>query len=49
MNPTMNRRWCCYHLKLKPIHEFVRDLNPQRAEITGLRRDESFRRMLLPG
>ena len=42
--PTMNRRWCCYHLKLKPIIEFVRDLNPQRGEVVGLRKGESARR-----
>ena len=46
--PTMNRRWCCYHLKLKPIFEFVRDLVPQRAMVTGLRREESKRRQKLP-
>jgi 3'-phosphoadenosine 5'-phosphosulfate sulfotransferase (PAPS reductase)/FAD synthetase len=42
--PTMRRRWCCYHLKLKPIIDFTRKLPPQRAEITGLRSDESIRR-----
>jgi len=42
--PTMYRRWCCYEVKLKPIKKFVRDLNPQRAEVLGLRQDESARR-----
>lgn len=46
--PTMFRRWCCGICKLDPIHEFVKTLKPQRAEITGLRRDESFRRRKLP-
>lgn len=46
--PTMRRRWCCYECKLKPIIEFVKPLRPQRAEITGLRRDESFKRAKLP-
>ena len=46
--PTMRRRWCCFFLKLKPIRDFVRNLNPQRAEVTGLRRDESIRRKNLP-
>jgi len=40
----MRRRWCCYALKLKPIQDFVCKLKPQRAEVTGLRRDESIRR-----
>jgi len=42
--PTMHRRWCCYHLKLAPIREFVKNLAPQRAEVTGLRKEESVRR-----
>ena len=46
--PTMRRRWCCGKLKLNPIKDFVRDLNPQRAEVTGLRRDESINRRNLP-
>ena len=46
--PSMRRRWCCFKLKLEPIRNFVRDLNPQRAEVTGLRRDESIRRRKLP-
>jgi len=45
--PTMHRRWCCYALKLEPIKDFVRDLKPQRAEVTGLRRNESWRRRKL--
>lgn len=46
--PSMRRRWCCFKLKLEPIRDFVRNLNPQRAEVTGLRRDESVRRRNLP-
>ena len=46
--PSMCRRWCCFKLKLEPIRDFVRGLNPQRAEVTGLRRDESIRRRKLP-
>jgi len=46
--PTMHRRWCCHELKLKPIANFVKDLRPQRAEVTGLRREESIRRRKLP-
>ena len=42
--PSMRRRWCCYTCKLKPIIDFVKALKPQRAEVTGLRRDESLRR-----
>jgi len=45
--PTMFRRWCCGKLKLEPIHNFVKTLKPQRAEVTGLRRDESIRRRKL--
>ena len=42
--PTMFRRWCCYEVKLKPIHSFVRDLNPQRGQVLGFHADESARR-----
>jgi len=48
--PTIHRRWCCGICKLNPIHDFVKNLPPQRAEVTGLRSDESIRRkkMKLP-
>jgi len=46
--PSMHRRWCCAKLKLDPIKDFVKDLPPQRAEVTGLRRDESERRKNMP-
>jgi len=46
--PTMRRRWCCYHCKLKPIIDFVKPLRPQRAEVIGLRRAESKARSKLP-
>jgi len=42
--PRMRGRWCCYHLKLEPIIRFMKQLKAQRAEITGLRREESVRR-----
>lgn len=42
--PTINRRWCCYEVKLKPIIQFIKTLIPQRGQITGLRQDESLRR-----
>jgi phosphoadenosine phosphosulfate reductase len=45
--PSMFRRWCCGLCKLEPIQEFVKTLKPQRAEVTGLRRDESIRRRKL--
>jgi len=48
--PHIHRRWCCYGLKLQPIFDFVRELKPQKGEVVGLRKDESFRRsqMKLP-
>jgi len=46
--PSIHRRWCCGLCKLQPIAKFMRDLKPQRAEVTGLRRDESIRRRKLP-
>jgi len=46
--PSMHRRWCCAKLKLDPIKNFVKDLPPQRAEVTGLRRDENERRKNMP-
>ena len=46
--PTMRRRWCCYWQKLKPIMDFTKGLRPQRAEVTGLRREESRKRADLP-
>jgi len=46
--PTIKRRWCCWECKLKQIANFSKNLKPQRAEVTGLRRDESIRRRNLP-
>lgn len=46
--PTMRRRWCCYHLKIKPIVEFLKTLRPQRGEVLGIRREESKKRAELP-
>jgi len=45
--PSIRRRWCCYSLKLKPIIDFVKSLRPQRAEVVGLRREESKARSKL--
>ena len=42
--PSMRRRWCCGICKLYPIRDFVKTLKPQRAEVTGLRKEESIRR-----
>ena len=42
--PRMKHRWCCHECKVWPMQEFVKTLKPQRAEITGLRRDESRKR-----
>jgi 3'-phosphoadenosine 5'-phosphosulfate sulfotransferase (PAPS reductase)/FAD synthetase len=45
--PRMKHRWCCYVCKIDPMQHFIKTLKPQRAEVTGLRRDESFRRAKL--
>ena len=45
--PFVHRRWCCYGLKLQPMFDFIRKLPPQRASVTGLRRDESPSRQKL--
>lgn len=45
--PRMKRRWCCYTCKVEPMQEVIRHLKPQRAEVTGLRRDESLKRSKL--
>jgi len=42
--PHVYRRWCCYKLKLQPIFDFVKTLPFQRAEVLGIRGDESLRR-----
>lgn len=42
--PWLRRRWCCEGLKLQPMRDFIRVLPPQRAAVTGLRRDESKKR-----
>jgi len=42
--PWVQRRWCCYGLKLQPIFDFIRPLPPQRGEVTGMRKDESRNR-----
>lgn len=42
--PRMRHRWCCWICKIKPMSEFVHNLRPQRAELVGIRKDESFKR-----
>jgi 3'-phosphoadenosine 5'-phosphosulfate sulfotransferase (PAPS reductase)/FAD synthetase len=46
--PRMRHRWCCFACKVDPMQKFIRTLPSQRAEVTGLRRSESFRRAKLP-
>jgi len=46
--PSMRRRWCCYYIKLKPVIEFLKTLTPQRAEVLGIRREESRKRQKYP-
>jgi phosphoadenosine phosphosulfate reductase len=46
--PRMKHRWCCKACKVNPMQEFIKTLKPQRAEVTGLRRDESLARSKLP-
>jgi len=38
--PGIKRRWCCKILKLQPIFDFVKTLNPQRGMVLGFRADE---------
>ena len=45
--PRMKHRWCCHICKIDPMQAFIKTLIPQRAEVTGLRRDESIRRAKL--
>lgn len=45
--PRMKHRWCCHVCKIDPMQNVIRKLKPQRAEVTGLRRDESQRRAKL--
>jgi phosphoadenosine phosphosulfate reductase len=46
--PRMKHRWCCKACKVNPMHDFIKTLRPQRAEVLGLRRDESLARSKLP-
>lgn len=46
--PKKTRRWCCYHLKLKPVIQYVKRFKGSKAEVLGLRRNESPRRANLP-
>jgi 3'-phosphoadenosine 5'-phosphosulfate sulfotransferase (PAPS reductase)/FAD synthetase len=45
--PRMRHRWCCHVCKVDPMQSFIKTLQPQRGEVTGLRRDESIRRAKL--
>jgi len=42
--PQKNRRWCCFHLKLKPIYDYADKLLRPLAFVLGLRSLESRRR-----
>lgn len=46
--PRMKHRWCCHECKINPMQDFIKTLKPQRAEVIGLRRDESRARAKLP-
>jgi 3'-phosphoadenosine 5'-phosphosulfate sulfotransferase (PAPS reductase)/FAD synthetase len=49
--PTMFRRWCCYYLKLRPIFNFIDEINSNGGtvgEVVGIRRDESKKRANYP-
>jgi len=47
--PTLNRRWCCEWLKLKPMFEYACSLKkPVVLFVLGLRRSESVRRSKMP-
>jgi len=39
--PTIFKRWCCFKLKIDPMNEFCRQLKPHRAQVTGIRHEES--------
>ena len=45
--PRMKHRWCCHICKIEPMQNFIKTLASQRAEVTGLRRDESMKRAKL--
>jgi phosphoadenosine phosphosulfate reductase len=46
--PTIQRRWCCYHLKIKPMKNYFLSQPSSRIVVDGLRADESQRRGQFP-
>jgi 3'-phosphoadenosine 5'-phosphosulfate sulfotransferase (PAPS reductase)/FAD synthetase len=46
--PSMHRRWCCYYLKLRPIYQYLKELDGRVGEVLGIRWEESKRRRKYP-
>jgi len=46
--PTSHRRWCCYHLKIKPLKRYFGTQPRNGLIIDGIRRDESLKRHGFP-
>jgi phosphoadenosine phosphosulfate reductase len=46
--PTFRSRWCCEHLKLLPVRDFLRHEPPNRVVFDGMRAEESRARRDLP-
>jgi len=45
--PDYYRRWCCYWLKLRPVRQFMRQVQ-SKVQFLGIRRSESRRRKNYP-
>lgn len=46
--PTMTRRWCCFHLKIEPLKNFLLSKSGPVMVFDGIRTDESYRRACFP-
>jgi phosphoadenosine phosphosulfate reductase len=46
--PTIRRRWCCYHLKIKPMKDYFLSQSESRVVVDGIRADESPKRGQFP-
>lgn len=46
--PTATRRWCCYHLKIEPIKNFISKVPGTKVIFDGIRAEESHRRRNYP-
>jgi len=46
--PTVRRRWCCYHLKIKPLKDYLLSQANSRFVVDGIRAEESDRRRQFP-